>query len=176
MGTLLQSVLVKGAARLQHTKQQGQTLMIHQLVYYSRNTVPGGDRAMLINMREILSVSQRNNSRDGITGFLIFDKTWFIQILEGERAKVLETYNRIARDTRHSAATIMNERDTPTRLFPNWTMGGAMRTPEVQEVYLQHGFGGPLDPVRLKSEQIVSLALDLQAFEVNRRQEQKLAS
>ena len=172
----MQSALVESAARLQHTKQQGPTPMIHQLVYYSRNTVPGGDRAMLTNMREILSVSQRNNSRDGITGFLIFDKTWFVQVLEGERARVLETYGRIARDTRHSSATIMNECDTQARLFPNWTMGGAMRTPEVQEVYLQHGFGGPLDPVRLKSEQIVNLALDLQAFEVNRRQGQKLAS
>lgn len=150
--------------------------MIHQLVYYSRNTVAGGDRAMLTNMREILSVSQRNNSRDGITGFLIFDKTWFVQILEGERATVTETYARIARDTRHSAATIINVRDVPGRLFPNWTMGGAMRTPEVQEVYLQHGFGGPLEPARLKSDQVVSLALDLQAFEVSRRQGQKLAS
>ncbi|MFY9291944.1 MAG: BLUF domain-containing protein [Methylorubrum rhodinum] len=150
--------------------------MIHQLVYYSRNTVSGGDRAMLTNMREILSVSQRNNSRDGITGFLIFDKTWFIQILEGERARVTETYNRIARDTRHSAATIINVRDVQARLFPNWTMGGAMRTPEVQEVYLQHGFGGALQPSRLKSDQVIALALDLQAFEVSRRQEQKLAS
>lgn len=150
--------------------------MIHQLVYYSRNTVSGGDRAMLTNMREILSVSQRNNSRDGITGFLIFDKTWFIQILEGERARVTETYNRIARDTRHSAATIINVRDVPARLFPNWTMGGAMRTPEVQEVYLQHGFGGAVQPSRLKSDQVIALALDLQAFEVSRRQEQKLAS
>lgn len=150
--------------------------MIHQLVYYSRNTVAGGDRAMLTNMREILSVSQRNNSRDGITGFLIFDKTWFVQILEGERATVTETYARIARDTRHSAATIINVRDVPGRLFPNWTMGGAMRTLEVQEVYLQHGFGGPLEPARLKSDQVVSLALDLQAFEVSRRQGQKLAS
>ncbi|WP_342154616.1 BLUF domain-containing protein [Methylorubrum sp. SB2] len=150
--------------------------MIHQLVYYSRNTVSGGDRAMLTNMREILSVSQRNNSRDGITGFLIFDKTWFVQILEGERARVTETYNRIARDTRHSTATILNVRDVPGRLFPNWTMGGAMRTPEVQEVYLQHGFGGALQPSRLKSDQVIGLALDLQAFEVSRRQEQKLAS
>lgn len=150
--------------------------MIHQLVYYSRNTVAGGDRAMLTNMREILSVSQRNNSRDGITGFLIFDKTWFVQILEGERATVTEAYARIARDTRHSAATIINVRDVPGRLFPNWTMGGAMRTLEVQEVYLQHGFGGPLEPARLKSNQVVSLALDLQAFEVSRRQGQKLAS
>lgn len=149
--------------------------MIHQLVYYSRNTVPGGDRAMLTNMREILSASQRNNSRDGITGFLIFDTTWFVQILEGERAKVQQTYDRIARDPRHTAATILNVRDVPARHFPNWTMGGAMRTPEVQEVYLQHGVGGPLDPARLKSDQVVNLALDLQAFEVNRRQAQKLA-
>lgn len=102
--------------------------------------------------------------------------TWFIQILEGERARVTETYNRIARDTRHSTATILNVRDVPTRLFPSWTMGGAMRTPEVQEVYLQHGFGGALQPNRLKSDQVVRLALDLQAFEVSRRQPQKLAS
>ncbi len=149
--------------------------MIHQLVYYSRNTVPGGDRAMLTNMREILSISQRNNSRDGITGFLIFDKTWFVQILEGERARVTGTYDRIARDPRHAAATIVNVRDVPGRLFPNWTMGGAMRTPEVQEIYLQHGFGGPLDPTHLKSDQVVGLALDLQAFEAGRRHGLKLA-
>ncbi|AWN46950.1 blue light sensor protein [Methylobacterium terrae] len=149
--------------------------MIHQLVYYSRNTVPGGDRAMLTNMREILTVSQRNNSRDGVTGFLIFDKTWFVQILEGERVRVTGTYDRIARDPRHIGAAVIDVRDVPARLFPNWTMGGAMRTPEVQEVYLQHGFGGPLDPVRLKSGQIVDLALDLQAFEASRRQGQRLA-
>jgi hypothetical protein len=150
--------------------------MIHQLVYYSRNTVPEGGRSMITNMREILSASQRNNGRDGITGFLIFDKIYFIQILEGERSRVTDTYNRITRDPRHSTATIINVRDVPARLFPNWTMGGAMRTPEVQEVYLQHGFGGALQPNRLKSDQVISLALDLQAFEVSRRQEQKLAS
>lgn len=112
---------------------------------------------------------------DGVTGFLIFDKTWFVQILEGERARVTGTYDRIARDPRHADATVIDVRDVPERLFPNWTMGGAMRTPEVQEVYLQHGFGGPLDPVRLKSGQVVDLALDLQAFETRRRQGQKLA-
>ena len=150
--------------------------MIHQLVYYSRNTVPGGDRQMLTNLREIVSVSQRNNSRDGVTGFLIFDKTWFLQILEGERAKVTETYNRIARDSRHSSATIMNVQDVANRSFPNWTMGGALRSPEVQEVYLSHGIGGALDPVRMKSTQILQLALDLQEFEQAKRHVQRIAS
>jgi hypothetical protein len=150
--------------------------MIHQLVYYSRNTVPGGDRQMLTNLREIVSVSQRNNSRDSVTGFLIFDKTWFLQILEGERAQVTETYNRIARDSRHSSATIMNVQDAATRSFPNWTMGGALRSPEVQEVYLSHGIGGALDPVRMKSTQILQLALDLQEFEQAKRHVQRIAS
>ncbi|MFB0488331.1 hypothetical protein ABIE45_000917 [Methylobacterium sp. OAE515] len=150
--------------------------MIHQLIYYSRNTVLGGDRAMLTNLREIVSASQRNNSREGVTGFLIFDKTWFLQILEGERAKVTETYNRIARDSRHSGATIVNVQDVSTRSFPNWTMGGALRTLEVQEIYLAHNIGTVMDPSRLKSAQILQLAIDLQEFEQAKRQGQRLAS
>ena len=150
--------------------------MLHQLIYYSRNTVPGGDRAMLTNLRDIVSASQRNNSRDGVTGFLIFDKTWFIQILEGEQAQVSTTYNRIARDPRHTGATVTDVRNVPTRSFPNWTMGGAMRSPEVEEVYLQHGIGSAIEPARLKSAQIVKLALDLQAFAEAKRQGLRLAS
>lgn len=153
-----------------------ESVMIHQLIYYSRNTVPGGDRSMLTNLRDIVSASQRNNSRDGITGFLIFDKTWFIQILEGDRTQVGETYNRIARDPRHTGATVADARNVSTRSFPNWTMGGAMRTPEVEEVYLQHGVGSAIEPARLKSSQIIALALDLQAFDQARRQGMRLAS
>ncbi|KQP79426.1 blue light sensor protein [Methylobacterium sp. Leaf113] len=150
--------------------------MIHQLVYYSRNVVLGNDRAMLTNLREIVSASQRNNSRDGITGFLIFDKTWFIQILEGDQSQVSTTYTRIARNPRHTTATIMDARNVQGRSFPNWTMGGAMRTPEVEEVYLQHGIGSAIEPARLKSAQIINLALDLQAFDAAKRQAQRLAS
>jgi hypothetical protein len=149
--------------------------MIHQLIYYSRNSVPGDDRAMLANMREILGASQRNNKRDDITGFLIFDKTWFVQVLEGEKAKVTETYDRIATDPRHGGTVVMSTRDTPMRSFPNWSMGGALRSPEVQEVYLENGIGGDLDPAKLKGEQILQLALDLQAFEQAKRQGIKAA-
>lgn len=143
--------------------------MVYQLIYYSRNTVDGSDREMLTNLREILAKSQHNNSRDGITGYLIFDKTWFIQILEGDRDAVTTTYRRIATDPRHSSASILNTRDVKDRLFPNWTMAGALRTPEMQEVYLEHGIGGAIDPTRLTSDQVVRLALDLHQFEQSKR-------
>ena len=51
-----------------------------------------------------------------------------------------------------------------------------MRTPEAQEVYLQHGIGGAIEPTRLKSTQVIDLALDLQAFELSKRQGQRLTA
>ena len=130
---------------------------------------------MLTNMREILSASQRNNSRDGITGFLIFDKTWFVQILEGERAQVTETYTRIA--TGHAAheqqrsSTCAISRRGCSRTGP-WVARCAR--PRSRRSICSTG-SDRTGPARLKSAQIVALALDLQAFEQAKRQSQRLA-
>ena len=143
--------------------------MVTQLIYYSRNTTPGGDREMLAQLREILSKSQANNGRDNVTGYLIFDKTWFVQILEGERETVQATYNRIAGDSRHGAVTVLDLREVKSRQFPSWSMGGALRTLDVQEIFLEHGIGGPIDPTRLNAQKVVDLALDLCAFDESKR-------
>jgi Sensors of blue-light using FAD len=139
--------------------------MVHQLIYYSKSTCKGGDAALLAQLRDIVSSARKNNARAGVTGFLIFDKTWFVQILEGDRANVSEIYNKIARDARHSGLNIINVRDVDGRLFPDWTMGSAVRSPDVRGVYLQHGIGGQLDPTSLGSDRVIKLALALQAFE-----------
>jgi hypothetical protein len=143
--------------------------MVHQLIYYSKSTFKGGDASLLAQLRDIVSSARRNNARAGVTGFLIFDKTWFVQILEGDRANVSDIYNKISDDKRHNGLNIINVRDVDERLFPNWTMGSAVRSPEVQGVYLQHGIGGRLDPARLTSDQVIKLALALQTFEEERR-------
>lgn len=143
--------------------------VLHQLLYFSKSTIKGGDREMLAQLRDIVSSAQRNNACAGITGFLLFDKVWFVQVLEGERANVSDIYGRIAIDRRHSGLHIVNVRDIAQRSFPNWTMGSALRTPDVQEVYLRHGIGGHLDPARIPSTTILDLALDLQAFEEAKR-------
>jgi hypothetical protein len=48
-------------------------------------------------------------------------------------------------------------------------LGSAIRSPEAQAVYLRHGIGGTLDPLRLKPATIMELALDLVGFEEGRR-------
>jgi Sensors of blue-light using FAD len=149
---------------------------LHQLVYYSRNQTRGTDRDLLQQLRDIVSVSQRNNQRDGITGYLIFDKTWFLQILEGQRETIFRTFQRIERDSRHNHVVLAQTRQIHERQFPSWTMGGSMRTPEKQEVFLRHGVGGPIDPTKLKPYEILALALDLQDYEVTQRAAARLAS
>ena len=87
-------------------------MKLHQLVYYSKNQAASDDRGHLAQLREIIAVSQRNNQRDAITGYLIFDKVWFLQILEGERDKIFSTYQRIQKDPRHGIGGAID----PTKL------------------------------------------------------------
>lgn len=135
-----------------------------QLVYFSRYkaAVASGGHVPLEPLRAILSVSQRNNSRNEVTGFLLFDQTWFFQVLEGERAPLVSTYERIQHDTRHVEVTLIALRDTRARSFPTWSMGGASRTVDQGEIFLRHGISGALDPARITAPTVIALAMDLQ--------------
>jgi hypothetical protein len=142
------------------------SMAVFQLAYYSRNRIAGDDRALLAGLRQVLSVSQANNGRDGITGYLIFDKTWFVQILEGTSDAVTRTYNRIQSDSRHEGVVTIGQREVRNRSFPQWSMGGSMLTPDKREIYLRHGVGGALDPTKLTRPSIIALAMDLQDYEL----------
>jgi len=136
-----------------------------QLVYYSRNTLDADDRGQLKNLREILDIARAKNGANGVTGYLIFDKAYFLQILEGERAVVTATYERIKGDRRHQAITLVETREIRVRSFADWSMGAAMRSLDHQEVYLAHGIAGEIDPTKLSGSKILALAADLRDLE-----------
>lgn len=140
-----------------------------QLTYHSRNLAQASGGGLLAALRDILAVSQRNNARDAITGYLIGDRDWFAQILEGEADKVRATYNRIQSDPRHGQVTLVSRREIRARSFPQWSMGGALRTPETEEIFLRHGAAGAFDPRRLSAPSILAVAMDLQDCEIARR-------
>ncbi len=140
-----------------------------QLVYYSRNMLKDDDKGQLQLLREILATARRKNVEGDVTGYLIFDKAWFIQILEGDRAQVQATYQRIARDPRHTGVTLLDMKAVKARTFRSWSMGGAMRNLDQQEVFLAHGIAGELDASKLGAAKIVALASDLAALEARKR-------
>ncbi len=88
-----------------------------QLVYISSAMTRGEDLT-----GAILATSRRNNARDGVTGLLYADGTRFLQVLEGDTAKVEAAFARIQPDPRHRAVVVLSRRDVEAREFGSWDM------------------------------------------------------
>jgi Sensors of blue-light using FAD len=74
------------------------------------------------DIAKILDTARNFNSKNEITGCLLFHNNEFIQILEGEKNKLLELYNSIKKDKRHSNVMLLAEAEIQNRIFPNWSM------------------------------------------------------
>jgi hypothetical protein len=89
----------------------------HQLIYMSE---PFGFDDGILN--GILSISRRNNTRNGLTGALVCRRDIYLQLLEGAEAAVEATYDRIRGDDRHLAVVRLVSEPSDARLFPDWAM------------------------------------------------------
>lgn len=75
------------------------------------------------DIEDILTVSKRNNEQAGITGMLLWADGMFIQVLEGEAAKIRGLVTRIQSDARHRHFMVLLEQKSDQRLFSEWSMG-----------------------------------------------------
>jgi hypothetical protein len=112
-----------------------------------------------------LQSAVKHNSKNGITGMLLYSGGNFLQVLEGEKAAVDETYARICLDPRHRNTMRLIEEPVSERHFSNWKMGyrqldktHAERLPGYAP-YFQYGF----DVSAIQAKQGVPLEM-LQLF------------
>jgi Sensors of blue-light using FAD len=96
-------------------RKSGRKLL--QLVYVSTATRP----LTPDDLQMIADVSERHNSARWLTGLLIFQDGFFQGVLEGPEPEVLNRMERVITDNRHRAIRILQERDTLTRRFGNWS-------------------------------------------------------
>ncbi len=93
--------------------------LLFNVVYCSR-AAEGIDAAAVDS---IISKSQSNNARWGITGMLVFGSGIFFQWLEGPRDNVLRLMERLRSDSRHEQIIMLSEvEETRERLFAQWDM------------------------------------------------------
>lgn len=147
--------------------------MFYQLIYRSRYSARTAGLSSVVH--DIVAASERNNSHDRVTGFLIFDKTYFMQVLEGEQAIVEKAYDRISQDPRHTELLILNSRLTDKRVFAEWSMGGAVRSPEIQHIFDKHGWPAAFEQ-SASGEQFIELVQDIAAWEMQRNQQRGLST
>ena len=92
--------------------------MLYQLTYRSEAKL--GITAEDIN--SILRQSEANNPKYEITGCLVFNQGYFVQLLEGEKEIVKERYSIIELDKRHDLVEVLSEGETQDRMFEDWKM------------------------------------------------------
>ncbi|SEP63867.1 BLUF domain-containing protein [Microlunatus flavus] len=93
--------------------------MLFSLVYTSRATSPMTRDALV----ELLQSSRAHNSAARLTGLLLYRDGTFVQLLEGQRARVEALYASIQEDPRHHHVTTVSTGDQLERQFPGWSMG-----------------------------------------------------
>lgn len=104
------------------------SLPLERVVYGSRATSPHIEAMM--NLIQILAVSQRNNARDEITGALALSKGRFFQIIEGRPSDLDRLLKRLEADPRHERVDVVDRRPIDARLFGDWAMVAPTVTPE----------------------------------------------
>lgn len=91
--------------------------LIH-LVYTSKATHPMQYQDFL----DLLIQAREKNHRLDITGMLLYQKGYFLQILEGHKNVVEELFRRIVLDPRHTNVTLLVKHPIDRREYTNWDM------------------------------------------------------
>lgn len=93
---------------------------VFRLIYRSTDRL--SSRARRQALGALFSQARGNNKARGITGALLLGGGTFVQVLEGDEAAVRSLYDRIVRDPRHDAVSLLDTGAVPARLFSRWAM------------------------------------------------------
>jgi hypothetical protein len=132
-----------------------------QLIYFSENELDPQKGSLLSQLADIQNVSMRNNAASNITGALIFDDLWFLQLLEGERAAVLQAFERLKEDERHAHVTLAAMMDIETPLFAKWRMGLITRNATTLPAFAPYLRDGRLQPPSMRGADIRNLIIEV---------------
>lgn len=88
------------------------------LVYTSIGAVGLGSADIF----RIVEKSAANNSRDELTGFLVFYNQRFMQVVEGPDTALDALLQRLETDERHHSINVVQHGETAKRYFAGWSM------------------------------------------------------
>ena len=122
----------------------------------------------LPQIASILSASRRNNEAANITGALVYDEHWFVQVLEGDRRAIWQTFARINEDERHAGCLLTEMADVDRRMFGNWWMGLATRDAVNAPAFLPYMSKGVLRADAMSGRDVLALMSALAKLGLNR--------
>lgn len=109
-------------------------MTLYHAVYHSRRV---GARPDVLG--QIIAASQRNNARLGVTGLLLGDGDFYLQLLEGPRPVLTRLLATILNDPRHRDCELALFESTSVNLFAGWSMRLIDLTEAERAHYSAHG-------------------------------------
>lgn len=91
---------------------------LESLIYISRPAI----RPHSIELLDIADACLRNNPLHDLTGFLYFDRSFFVQVLEGESARIETLCATLLDDPRHYGMRVLRRAPILRRRFACWDM------------------------------------------------------
>ena len=115
----------------------------------------------LLGVYNILKQSQSHNAARQITGVLLFNTRYFLQVLEGQTSDIDALYRRIQADRRHTNVRLISRQPLAKRLWNLWSM--ALITPGISNLALMRQYCGSdeFNPAQLNADNARSLLQEL---------------
>jgi hypothetical protein len=92
--------------------------LLYHMVYQSHATAPFRQH----ELEQLLMQSRTSNTRNGITGLLLYSDGHILQVLEGQQAVVKRLFDRIEQDQRHYQVIKLADGPIQARNFSHWSM------------------------------------------------------
>ena len=143
-------------------------MALARLIYVSEPQLDPAAGSTLAQIATILSASRRNNEAANITGALVYDEHWFVQVLEGDRRAIWQTFARINEDERHAGCLLTEMADVDRRMFGNWWMGLATRDAVTAPAFLPYMSKGVLRADAMSGRDVLALMSALAKLGLNR--------
>jgi hypothetical protein len=93
---------------------------IRCLLYVSESCLSWPDDAHEVD--DIVATARARNEQLGLTGALIYTRTHFAQVLEGQAEAIETMMASIRADSRHRNLCVVADEPIEARYFPAWTM------------------------------------------------------
>ena len=134
-------------------------MLLVRMVYVSTSI----DEVDSDTLQSILATAQANNEAHDLTGLLVFDDKYFVQVIEGGRAAVSKLLGNLYKDTRHKDLVVLGFHAIHQRQFPNWSMQFVPAVDVTRNVLLRHGVTSKFEPYSLTSESAVAFMVEMLA-------------
>lgn len=138
--------------------------VILRLTYVSRYNTDNAN----IEVARILEQAQRNNERNGITGALVINDNYFLQVIEGARPVINNLLKKLIEDKRHFSLQIIECCEIEERRWNKWSMKYLTANDQNKEYVLKYSASNEFNPYLMSTSQI-TMFID----ELSKRQEQQ---